>query len=74
MKKNLKFSLELDEQGLLKAEMCGDAAEIGRELFYNFFTQWDVKPYAAGIDTALRLAYPEVYAKDKRKVSAEEQG
>lgn len=72
MNRKLKFSLELDEKENLKVEIEGNGQEIGEKLFIPFFTSSGNNGvlYAAGINTALEIAYPHA-DRSKRKHSIE---
>lgn len=57
----IKFSLELNEQGIMTMEMQGSAMDIGMNLFIPFFEDTGMygKAVAGGIYAAMRMAYPE---------------
>lgn len=62
MSKKLKFSLELNENGDLKIDIEGNGMEIGEKLFLPFFfnSKNNAIPYAVGVSSALKIAYPHV--------------
>lgn len=62
MSKKLKFSLELKENGDLKIDIEGNGMEIEEKLFLPFFFNGknNAIPYAVGINSALKIAYPHV--------------
>lgn len=70
--KKLKFSIERDEEGQIKVEYSGNAMEIGKNLFYPFFTQegMEGKAIAAGISAAMKLAYPHAFKKNKKQINS----
>lgn len=57
----LKFCLELDENGDVLINVKGHPMDIGEKLFLPFFKSMEMrgKAVAAGITTAMQLAYPK---------------
>ena len=64
-RQSVKFSLELNEQGIMTMEMQGSAMDIGMNLFIPFFEDTGMygKAVACGIFTAMQMAYPDVTAR-----------
>lgn len=64
-RQSVKFSLELNEQGIMTMEMQGSAMDIGMNLFIPFFESTGMygKSVASGIFTALQVAYPDETAR-----------